>query len=115
MRRILVFDDDPQICDLLEMALTETGCTVFRAGSLEHAEQILRHEPIRVLLIDTPMISFSGTKLGTYAAARGIKVLMMAAGEDAALRVRAAGLRYILKPFRIAQIADTVAAMLPSA
>jgi DNA-binding response OmpR family regulator len=115
MRRVLVFDDDPQICDLLEMALTEAGCTVFRAGSLEHAEQTMRHEPISVVLVDTPMVRFTGRKLAAYAAVRGIKVLMMPAGEDAALRAEAAGLRYIVKPFHIADIVDTVVDMLPRA
>jgi DNA-binding NtrC family response regulator len=87
MGRVLVVDDDPQICDLLEMALSETGCTVLRAGSLAHAEQILRHEQIGLALVDTPMACFSGMKLAACAANRGIKVVMMAAGEDVAPRV----------------------------
>jgi DNA-binding response OmpR family regulator len=113
MRWVLVFDDEPQICDLLEAALTKVGCTVRRAESLEQAEEIIRHEPIKLVLADMPMYRFAGTKLGLYAAACGIPVLMMPAGEDATFRAAAAGLPYIVKPFRLAEIVNAVSVMMP--
>jgi DNA-binding response OmpR family regulator len=113
MRRVLVFDDDLQICDLLEAALTRAGCTVRRAASLEQAEEIIRHEPIELVLADMPMASFAGRKLGAYAAAHGIPVLMMPAGEDGIPWAEEAGLPYIVKPFRLAEMIDTVSAMMP--
>jgi DNA-binding NtrC family response regulator len=114
MRPVLVFDDDAQICDLLEAALTKAGCTVRRAHSLEQAQEIIRQEPIKHVLADMPMYRFAGAKLGLYAAACGIPVLMMPAGEDAGSRAEAAGLPYIVKPFRLAQIVDAVSAMIPN-
>jgi two-component system, OmpR family, response regulator len=115
MRPVLVFDDDPQVAELLEAALTEAGCTVFRADSFGQAVTLIERESIKVALVDMPMVRFTGRKLAAYAAARGIKVLMMPAGADAALRAEAADLPYIVKPFRVAEIVDTVADMLPGA
>ena len=115
VRRVLIFDDDAQICDLLEAALTQVGCSVCRAASLEQAEELIRREPIMLVLADMPMASFAGRKLGTYAAARGIPVLMMPAGEDGIPVAEAAGLPYIVKPFRLSEIIDTVSAMVPTA
>jgi DNA-binding response OmpR family regulator len=114
MQRILVFDDDPQVCDLLETALSDASCTVRRAASLEEGKRILQQEPIDLALVDTPMFNFTGVELGLYATARGIRVLMMVAGKDATLRVEAPRLPYILKPFRIADIVDRVVALLAS-
>jgi DNA-binding response OmpR family regulator len=112
MCRVLVFDDDPQICDLLEAALRDAGFTVRRAVSPEEARQGLEEGPISVALIDTPMVNFVGVEFAVHAAARGVKILMMAAGEDATLDVEVLGLRCVLKPFRIADIVDQVRAML---
>jgi DNA-binding response OmpR family regulator len=113
MHEVLLFDDDPQICDVLDAALTKSGYVVRRAESLEQAKAMLSHEPITLVLADMPMAQFSGTKLGICAAARGIPVLMMAAGEDVTPRAEAAGLPYIVKPFRLTRIIDAVCAMIP--
>jgi DNA-binding NtrC family response regulator len=111
MNEILLFDDDPQICDVLEAALAKSGCAVRRADSLEQAEAIICHEPIILVLADMPMFRFAGAKLGTFAAAHGVRVLMMVAGEDVTFRAEAAGLPYIVKPFRLARIIDAVRAL----
>ena len=114
MRRVLVFDDDPQVCDLLELALTETGYAVSRAARLAEARDALQREAIDLALIDMPMFKFSGVEFGKYAAARGVKVLMMAAGEDAGVRADAAGLPYVLKPLRLADIMKAMADLVES-
>jgi DNA-binding NtrC family response regulator len=112
MDRVLVFDDDSQICDVLELALSQMDLEVIPVRSAEHAREAIDGGLIVVALIDTPMFKFSGIELGTYAQARGIKVLMMAAGEDAALRVEAAGFPCLVKPFHVLQLADAMAKLL---
>jgi hypothetical protein len=50
--------------------------------------------------------------LSRLAAAWGVKVLMVAAGEDVVFRAAEAGLPYVVKPFRVADIMGTMNAIL---
>jgi CheY-like chemotaxis protein len=76
MRRVLIFDDDPSVIELLETALTEAGCAVMRAATLPQALAALAHG-VDLAVIDMPMLNFTGIELGRLAAARGVKVLMI--------------------------------------
>jgi S1/P1 Nuclease len=83
----------------------------------EIAEQYLEPATARqvreLLVIETATtLAQVSTRADRHAAARGIKVLMMAAGEDVVIRAAEAELPYVVKPFRVADIIGTMSAIL---
>jgi DNA-binding NtrC family response regulator len=60
---ILVADDEPSICDLLEHWLADTGCTVNRAGSAREAMRCCRQRAFDLVITDVLMPDGDGPDL----------------------------------------------------
>lgn len=61
--RILIADDDPEICTLLKIYLTEKGFKVFTALSGEDAISIAKKERPHIMLLDIIMPGMDGIEI----------------------------------------------------
>jgi DNA-binding response OmpR family regulator len=116
---ILVVDDDPDICALLEFKLVSSGHTVTMEHDGEAALAALDHVPVDLVLLDWMMPRLGGLEvcLALRADVRfaQLPVLMLTAKaqESDIQRGLAAGADdYILKPFSPREVAARVAAVL---
>ncbi len=103
-RRLLVVDDDPDICDLLRDRLESEGFHVDCAADGETALRILAETPVDGMLLDIALPNMDGfdvlRELRTFQPA--LPVVMMTAVEalDRAMAAVEAGAQgYLLKPF----------------
>jgi len=113
-RRLLVVDDDPDICDLLRDRLESEGFEVETAADGETALRLLADTPVDGLLLDIALPGVDGFDvLRQLRPTRPtLPVVMMTAVEalDRAMAAVEAGAQgYLLKPFdavRLRQIID---------
>jgi DNA-binding NtrC family response regulator len=75
--RILVVDDLPEVCELLDEVLTEAGYRVTTAGHPTAARALLAREAFDLAVIDSIMPGESGESLAAHAAGAGLKVIIM--------------------------------------
>ncbi|MBL8930535.1 MAG: response regulator [Kineosporiaceae bacterium] len=122
MASILVVDDDPDICALLEFKLTSGGHAVTVEHDGEAALAALEQQKVDLVLLDWMMPRMGGLEVclamradGRYAS---IPVLMLTAKaqESDVQRGLAAGADdYILKPFSPREVAARIDASLARA
>lgn len=104
--RILIVDDDPDICTMIKMVLEYHGFTAFEAENEEKANQVMATEPIDLIIMDMLLSGADGTDI-----CRSIKndkersslpVLMFSAHPTARETCLAAGADdFISKPFEM--------------
>ncbi len=106
MSRLLIVDDEIEICDFLLNYFTEKGYTVFSATSGQEAIRLARERHPDVLLLDVRMPGTSGLEVLKQLRKEGssAKIIIVTAVEDSevfneAKRLGAAD--YITKPFRL--------------
>jgi len=114
--RVLVVDDDPDVCSVLERALQRDGHTVATAGDLSSARAALSAGETDVIVLDLGLPDGSGVELcRTLRAEREtIPVLVVTARSEVARRVEAldAGADdFLAKPFAIAELRARVRAL----
>jgi DNA-binding NtrC family response regulator len=107
---ILVVDDDGDIRELLDVALSQTK---YRVRCVENVEQALRTsaaEAPAAALIDVilPQTSLTSVELAARLDAHGVPVVMMSGMLNAAETLRKLPYRYLVKPFRIAVLSAVV-------
>jgi DNA-binding response OmpR family regulator len=109
---ILVIDDDPAVCDLLSTVLTTAGHQVTTAASAEEGLQALPQVTYHVAFVDHNLPGLDGLILAEYLRKNNphmqIALVTGATDPKLAARTRHLGLRYIPKPFEIAQLFDLV-------
>lgn len=113
MATILVTDDDPDIGNLLEEALTKAGYTVLRACSGTEALSILQKHSPDLILLDLMMPGLSGEQL--LPQIRNIPVIVVSAKIDLENKVSlllGGAADYITKPFEIRELLARVAVQL---
>ncbi len=103
-RRLLVVDDDPDICDLLRDRLESEGFQVDTAADGEAALRILADRPVDGVLLDIALPELDGFAVLRQLRPRHptLPVVMMTAVEalDRAMAAVEAGAQgYLLKPF----------------
>jgi signal transduction histidine kinase/ActR/RegA family two-component response regulator len=110
--RILVCDDDIDVCSLVGSVLRDLGHTVWEANNPNIALQILeRQRPIDVLLVDYAMPEMNGRSVIDRARAcqPGIKALLIT-GYSKALRTdENLEIPVLRKPFKPAELGSRVA------
>lgn len=114
VRRLLVVDDDPDICDLLRDRLESDGFQVETAADGESALRLLADTPVDGLLLDIALPEMDGFDVLRRLRPNhpALPVVMMTAVEalDRAMAAVEAGAQgYLLKPFdatRLRQIID---------
>lgn len=118
MARILVIDDEPDLCEILSFNLENEGFDAERALSAESALQMIEQgERFDLLLLDVMMESMSGFELARLLRSRGdatpIIFLTARFAEDDQLDGFASGCDdYITKPFSFPTVLARIKAVL---
>ena len=103
---ILVVDDAPGVCALVEAALEETGARVSCAVTAAGARKIMAAHPVDLALVDIVLDGESGLDIARHAMNTGARVLLMSGFADAE------GVElpfpFIAKPFAIRELVDVV-------
>jgi len=60
---VMIIDDDPQICDLISMALSEQGYRTVTAGDGMQALPVIERDPPSLILMDVGMPALGGRDL----------------------------------------------------
>ena len=60
-RTALIVDDEPDICELLEMSLSTMGVTVRTAGNVTDAKKLLQEQGYNVCITDMRLRQVGGT------------------------------------------------------
>jgi DNA-binding response OmpR family regulator len=103
---ILVVDDAPGVCALVEAALEEVGMRVSSATTGADARAIMAADPADLALVDIVLDGESGLDTARLATKTGARVLLMSGFADAQ------GIEmpypFIAKPFAIRELVDVV-------
>jgi DNA-binding response OmpR family regulator len=107
---ILAVDDNPDICELLELALSEARYRVRCAANAEEALRMTAAAAPAAALIDLilPHTSLTSVGLAARLDAQGIPVIMMSGMLGAAEMLGNLPYCYLVKPFRIATLSAAV-------
>ena len=117
--RVLVVDDEPSICRALAIALQRAGCEAVTAESGDAALAILRAQHVDALVLDLRIPDMRGDAIFHLAAAlqphlrRQTMFVTGDVTDRADVLIRACGVPYVRKPFTLADITETVRALVP--
>jgi DNA-binding NtrC family response regulator len=111
--RVLVVDDDQQVCKTVSMILEENGYDVQSFSQPRQALQAVRKKPFDIGLIDIKMPDLNGLELVERIKEEDprVAILVMTAYPDiqtAAETMRLGSRDYITKPFREEQLLGSV-------
>jgi len=111
--KVLVVDDDPQVCKTVGMILQEHGYQVQSYNQPRQALQAVRKSPFDIALVDIKMPDLNGVELVEKLKAEDprVAVLVMTAYPDiqtAAETMRLGSRDYITKPFHEEQLLSAV-------
>jgi two-component system response regulator PilR (NtrC family) len=119
--RVLLVDDEPDILELLELALTRMGLEVARAENIRAARQLLDNTHFDLCLTDMRMPDGQGLELVRHIAERNLDVpiaVITAHGntENAVAALKEGAFDYLSKPVALDQLRSLVksALKLPS-
>jgi DNA-binding NtrC family response regulator len=119
-RYVLIVDDDPSLLEVLEARLMAADFVTYKAKSGADALEILKQNPVDILVSDIKMPEMSGLELleKTRALFPRLPVIFLTAYgtiPDAVDAVKAGAVDYLTKPFdgkelvwKIEQVIDTV-------
>ncbi|TDT63453.1 response regulator transcription factor [Fonticella tunisiensis] len=114
--RILVVDDDSNICDLIELYLQKEGYKVFKAYNGSEALKVFKEKQIDLIVLDIMMPELDGYEvLKEIRKSSQIPVLMLTAkGEtfDRVLGLELGADDYIVKPFEPKELIARIRAVL---
>jgi DNA-binding response OmpR family regulator len=116
MRHILVVDDDPDVRGVLKAALEASR--IYRATDASNADEALaviaRDRP-DAAIIDAVLPRVSGLQLAGRVLETRIPVLLVSGQPLVEKRLEERGLRFLPKPFRLAQLLAETRALLAEA
>ena len=118
-KRILIVDDEPDICEILRFNLEMEGYEVDVAEGAEEGQHIVNSKPIDLILLDVMMTPKSGfewaKELKSNRPTADIPIIFCTAKtleEDLLLGFALGSDDYICKPFRISEVKARVKAVL---
>jgi len=115
-KTILVVDDKANVRELLREYLSQAGFTVVTATNGREALYAARHENPDAVLLDLMMPEMDGYQfLSHYRRERSVPVIIITARDEESDAVRGLELGaddYVVKPFRMAELAARVRAVL---
>ena len=118
MQKVLVIDDDHDICFLLNKYLTKQGFEVFEALTARKALDILENNGIDAVLCDFRLEGTDGiTMIGKIKEKQNIPVIMITAHNDLKIAVTAmkqGAFDFVLKPLFPEEILNTLKSALNS-
>lgn len=116
MRHVLVVDNEPAICELVQLALEADGsCRVSSASNVEDAIALLRRDPPDAAIIDAILPQSSGLQLAGEVLDRGVPVLIVTGEPVTRERLDSVGCPYLAKPFSINVLVAETNALLEEA
>lgn len=113
-KRILVVDDEPSVCEGIELVLTPVGFEVEKALTGEEAVRIVEQKDFDVILMDLIMPGMDGTEAceRIKAIKPGTRVVAISgspSGQRLDRFLRAGGIElYLYKPFGKQELIDGV-------
>ncbi|BCK88599.1 transcriptional regulatory protein ZraR [Sideroxyarcus emersonii] len=115
--RVLVVDDEADILELLELALSRMGLDVARASNVKQARQLLDAETFDLCLTDMRIPDGDGLEVVRHINERGMDVpvaVITAHGnlENAVAALKAGAFDYLSKPVALDQLRTLVASAL---
>ncbi|MDQ3268236.1 MAG: sigma-54 dependent transcriptional regulator [Pseudomonadota bacterium] len=115
--RVLVVDDEPDILELIELALLRMGLQVDRASNVQEALQQLNTKTYQLCLTDMRLPDGEGLEVVQYIIARDMHVpvaVITAHGnmENAIFALKAGAFDYLSKPVALTQLRALVNAVL---
>ncbi|MFH1791727.1 MAG: response regulator [Candidatus Omnitrophota bacterium] len=104
MPKVVVIDDEPGICELLEKAFTEDGCEVVAVTDSEKAVETVEKEKPDCILLDIKMPKIDGIDVlsrikGLSRSAPVIMITGYGSLETAMESMKLGAYDYITKPF----------------
>lgn len=114
---MLVVDDESDIRRLVREALTSIDCSVLEAPGGHQAMEILKREPVDLMILDLKMNAGSGIDLLRLMRRRhlGVPTVVISAflSPDLIEKLAAMGVKKVLaKPFRVSRVTDEVRELL---
>ncbi len=111
--RVLLVDDEPDILELLELALLPMGLEVSRAGSVQEARQQFESSHFELCLTDMRMPDGDGLELVRYINQHNLDIpiaVITAHGnaENAVAALKAGAFDYLSKPVALDQLRSLV-------
>jgi len=111
--RVLVVDDEPEICHLIEQILKQEGYQVDVSFSGIEALQMIRSFNYHLLLTDLEMPEVDGLELTRKAKKQNpeIRVIMVTGNTTVDIAIRSSRHRidgYIRKPFKVSELRKVV-------
>ena len=111
--KILVIDDDPDICTMIKMVLDYHGYTAMDADTEEKANSILGSNEINLIIMDMLLSGVDGSdicrRLKQNPRTASIPVLMFSAHPNAKKICIAAGADdFISKPFEMIELLEKI-------
>ena len=104
LQSILLVEDDPDYSDLLRQAFVDTGFQILKADNGERALEVLRQEPVDLVVSDFIMPELNGMELCRLVRSdlqlSKVKVILYSCNPDKAFRDKArelGALDYLLK------------------
>jgi DNA-binding response OmpR family regulator len=115
MPRLLIVDDQFEICDVIGAYCHEEGYAVTTACDGISAQEQLEREEFDALIVDVVLADVSGFKLADLASARGIPVLMISGEPRTIDKLNESG-RYLFlqKPFHLTELGSALRSLLTS-
>jgi DNA-binding NtrC family response regulator len=116
MRHVLVVDDRPDICAVLQMALEESGVyRVSAATEIGEALSFLDRDRPDLLILDAVIPGYQGFRLAADAVERDVPIVMMTGEPVMDELLEELGWSHLRKPFRLPQLlAETQRTLLES-
>ena len=113
MSTVLIVDDEPNITEVLEMALRDQGMEVLKTGSGREALEVLKEHTVDVAISDIRMPDFSGVDLLREARQIApetvfIMITAFASTETAIEALQHGAYDYLTKPFKMDELRSTV-------
>ena len=116
MRHVLVVDNEPAICELVQLALEADGsCRVSSASNVDDALALLQRDPPDAAIIDAILPQSSGLQLAGQVLDRGLPVLIVTGEPATRERLESIGCPYLAKPFPINVLVAETKALLDDA
>lgn len=107
MRHVLVVDQQPQLCALVQQALERTGeYRVSCAGTGEQALPLLDRDRPSLVVLDILLPGMPGIELAAHATQRGVPVIVTTDQAGIDERLSRLGWPYLTKPFRLEVLLD---------
>ena len=110
---VLVVDDEANILEALQKVLTKEGLEVLTAGNGRQALEILRRQPVRVMITDLRMPGMTGDDLlkAVKAITPEVEVIVMTAYgtiENAVEAMKLGAYDFVSKPLKRASVVSAV-------